>query len=232
MFYSYRVQSVVKDALDTYVVRVGAAENSLGPFLPGQFCNIVNPGYIRSTEAHPFSIASSPLAKNYLEFCVKVYHDWTRALAALPKDAEIKVEGPLGQPLTGVTSPYMVFLVGGVGISPVISYLRYLHDQQEKKDFLLLYGNRDEPSVVYRAELEKLAKELGGRVVHLLSDLPPDSPWTGYRGFLTKEILKKEVDFEKNPTFYLRGPPVYVEKTTELLYALQVPATKINQESY
>lgn len=200
-------------------------------FLPGQYAYISNPAF-ESDQKRPFSIASSPLQKKSLEFCIRVYGEWTKEFVALSDGSEVIVDGPHGNFTNDLTSNDVVFLVGGTGISPVMSILRTYNMRKQSPTVTILYGNRTPETIAYRDELETLEKTHSGcKIVHVFSDLTKSDTQNGYTGFVTEDIIKQEVDLSKNPTFFLVGPPIFLEKMTDILQKLHIPKDHIKKEN-
>lgn len=68
------------------------------------------------------------------------------------------------------------------------------------------------------------------RIVHIFSHLLPNDPWQGYRGLVTSDVLQKEVDFYIEPTFFVIGPPIFIEKMDAILKDYNVQDHKIKHE--
>ncbi|WNF26691.1 PDR/VanB family oxidoreductase [Streptomyces sp. C11-1] len=82
----------------------------------------------------------------------------------LQEGLEIEVRGPRNRfPLTD--APAYVFVVGGIGITPVLPMLRSL--AASGADWRLLYGGRSRASMPFLEEIEKLG---GGRVTVVAQD--------------------------------------------------------------
>ncbi len=121
----------------------------------------------------------------------------------------------------------LVFIAGGIGITPFRSIIKYLVDSNEKRDIVLLYSNGREEEIVYK-ELFNEAKKLGITTIYCLTDeknIPPD--WKGGVGRLNKENLKKYVNDYKNRTFYLSGPISMVDGYRKMLLGLGVSRQNI-----
>lgn len=206
------------------------ASAEIFPFRPGQYVKIRNPKYTKKDEEHFFSIASSPKEMNYLEFCVRQYGNWTQAFFQLQEGDVIEIDDPMGTFTWDDKEKNVVFLVGGTGISPVMSMLRYLRDTNSDTKVTMIYGSRNRV-IVYKDELDQLEKDMKDfRVVHILSEAADDKEWRGYHGFITRDIIEKEINFTQKPTFFLTGPSIFIDKMVNLLLQMGVNPDKIKNE--
>lgn len=217
-YHTYYLSEKYEDNPGVWVYRFQTHESStIFPFLPGQYVFIKNPNY-KPEEEHPFSIASTPTDMEHLEFCIKVCGDWTEEFAKLQVGNLVKISEPQGIFIWDPQASYPVFLLGGIGISPIMSMLRYAQETDYHHPILVLYGNRTENSVTYLRELDEMIRtDLHLTIIHILSHILDDHPWKGYRGFITKEIIEQEVDFQKHPTFFIIGPPVFTDLMQKIL---------------
>lgn len=199
-------------------------------FKAGQYVKLTNPTCKYPREEHIFSIASSPHEKKYLEFCIRVYGKWTEVLSKIKIGESICFRGPFGHFTYRRKDQSAVFLIGGTGITPVVSILRSLNRFKEKNNITLIYGYRNK-KIIYQKEIEGILKKINGKVVYVLSDLKKNEKWKGYRGFIDEKILLKEVDFKLKPAFYLSGPKVFVAKMKQTLAKLKVEKEKIREEN-
>lgn len=216
---------------ETYIVKLNPKEGAIPfKFNPGNYVFLKNPKYLPD-EPHPFSIASSPINDRQLEFCIKVYGDWTEEFMNHDIGDTILVSEPQGNFVWNNGDFYAVFLLGGIGISPIMSMLRYIYGTDQSPKITMIYGNRTPETIAYTNELKELENKMPKfNIVHVFSDIDNDHPWKGYRGFLTGEIVNKEVDLDKSPTFYTIGPPIFIDKMVQALEALNVPIEKIKTE--
>jgi len=60
----------------------------------------------------------------------------------------------------------------------------------------------------------------------------PSSEWTGWKGRLRREILEREVQKPLEATFFVCGPPAFMELSRSLLADLGVEPSRILQESF
>jgi ferredoxin-NADP reductase len=216
---------------DTFIYRVKPKEGEEFDFTAGQYVFITNPAYMKPGEAHPFSIASSSAEKNYLEFCIKVYGGWTRTLSKLEPGSELYISPPQGNFLWDETINRAVFLLGGIGIAPIMSMLRTIQAKGQTPELTILYGNRTPETIAYKDELEALQKTLSLKIVHIFSHVPEDHSWQGYRGFITEDIIRQEGDLSRNPAFFIIGPPVFIGKMLVALDILAIQKDRIKTEN-
>jgi|SRR5579885_1811742 len=231
-FFTATIQEKKQEVEDTYIFQLVPNE-TYPTFLPGQYCYLKNPEYKNPDEVHPFSIASSPLEKRYLEFCIKAYGQWTQTFAKKQIGEIIKISQPEGKFTWNNNVNHAVFLLGGIGISPIMSMLRSLVKNNHKPDSLtMLYGNRTPQTIAYNDELQQLQKDLPNfKIIHIFSHVPKEHPWKGYRGFITKDIIEREVHVDMKPIFFIVGPPIFLQKMEQTLALLNVEKNDIRKES-
>ncbi|EKD95594.1 MAG: hypothetical protein ACD_24C00436G0004 [uncultured bacterium] len=118
-------------------------------------------------------------------------------------------------------SQKLVFIAGGIGITPFRSIGKYITDKEEKRDIILFYSNSEPESFVYKDIFEK-AKEYGFKTIYVLTKNYENIKWDGHKGRLTAEVIKKEVPDFASRTFYLSGPSKMVESYKKLLKELGI----------
>ncbi len=232
-FSPYTISEIIQAVPEVFIIKLKPKIGSTFSFLPGQFAAISNPNYSNPAEPHYFSIASSPLSQDHLEFCFRVYGNWTQAFSKKQIGEEIFVSGAFGSFVWNENIDQAVFLAGGVGIAPFMSMLRTLHLKNQTPEITLLYGSRTLETIIFKNELEQLVKTINTlKVVHILSEVGPTNQWSGARGFMTAEFIKKEVEEMQTPKFFLCGPPIFVQKLNQVLSALQIAPEKISKEQF
>lgn len=100
--------------------------------------------------------------------------------------------------------PTVIGLAGGSGITPFLSMAEAIADGTEDFDLVLLFGSRDVDNILFKDELDALAKKTDKfKVVHVLSD----SEAEGYEhGFITAELIKKYAPAGEGYSVFLCGP--------------------------
>ena len=85
----------------------------------------------------------------------------------------------------------VICLAGGSGITPFVSMAKAIRDGDEDFEMTLLYGSRNYENILFRKELDAIAKECDKvKVVHVLSDEAEVKKGTE-NGFITAELIKK-----------------------------------------
>ncbi|GAH71463.1 unnamed protein product, partial [marine sediment metagenome] len=125
-------------------------------YLPGQFHFLTLYREGGPVEEHPFTISSSPTRERCLTSSIKASGDFTATIGDTQVGDRAARLGPFGR-FSYVLHPNeseLVFVAGGIGITPLMSMLRHMRDTQADRNVLLLYGSRTEKDIVFREELE------------------------------------------------------------------------------
>ncbi len=205
-------------------------------FKPGQWVDLyVDMGY--KTEVGGYSITSSPLNQNAIELVVK-------KRLHRPTSVYLHEQAKVGDPFIvdgGYGDFYydgerdqgapLVLLAGGVGITPLISILRYVDEAHPEVDTTLLYSASVPSEIAFHQELDAMALR-NPRVKCIFTvTRPQQEPWHGQVGRIDLALIKKHV-----PTceawFYLCGPPAMLDDLPPLLRELGVAPSRIRMERW
>jgi predicted ferric reductase len=177
--------------------------------------------------SHPYSISAAPNG-DWLRITVKDLGDGSRDLTRVPIGTRVMVEGPYGI-LTDVkrTKPGVLLIAGGIGITPLRALVEALPGRPG--DITLLYRARRPQEVIFRDELDVLARRRGIEVHYLLgqrgSPAMPRDPLDA-RGLVTlvPDILERDV--------YVCAPASMMRATEAALRTLGVPRRQIHAERF
>ena len=105
----------------------------------------------------------------------------TYAMEQLQVGDVLEIMTPTGRFFTELdpaNAKHYVGIAGGSGITPILSILATVLEEEEKSRCTLLYGNRTWDSIMFRDELAALQRRYPDRlrIRHFLSDEPADSP--------------------------------------------------------
>jgi ferredoxin-NADP reductase len=230
------VLEVIRRTQDIKTVRFDVSSRKDVRYKAGQYFYVVIKVGEQEAEHH-FTISSSPTETEkagYLEFTKRITtSDYSQALDHMKPGDWAKLQGPEGNFTLPRKKADLVFLSGGIGITPLRSMLRYIADKGLEHNVVLIYGNNNWESVAFRDELEQIASTHNGiRVEYVLSgpDFPPG--WRGKKGYITKQIVAEVVPDYKERTFYLSGPLKMVLSLEEQLAAINIPKRQIKRDYF
>ena len=215
----------------------GAGTKRLAPFTAGQYVCIL----LRlegSVFTRPYAISSSPVDayadKPFYTITVKGVKDGFASQHILKNwkvGEKVTITEPDGtfyhEPLRDAGK--VIGLAGGSGITPFYSMAQAIRDGKEDFDLTLIYGCRSEKEILFRDELDKIAKECSKfNVVYVLSDETKD----GYEsGFITADLIKKYSEGSEDYSLFICGPKAmydFVRKETE---KLGLPRRRVRYEA-
>ncbi|OGD97020.1 hypothetical protein A3A49_01355 [Candidatus Curtissbacteria bacterium RIFCSPLOWO2_01_FULL_38_11b] len=151
--YIYKIVKTerVLDIINIYLVSV--TKRVL--FSPGQFCYFSFADSKVGNESHPFTISSSP-DDPYLRVSIKILGDHTMRFRDLKKDSLVAVYGPygkFGQHLIGNDYQKIVWIAGGIGITPFVSMFRYYLNRLHNKQIYLFYSYSNKEEALFLDDL-------------------------------------------------------------------------------
>jgi ferredoxin-NADP reductase len=164
-----------------------------------------------------FSIASAP-EENEIHLGAKFYEpssSYKQALQKLEPGDNItisQIRGDFTLPANHKTK--LVFIAGGIGITPFRSMVQQMIAGKQKRDIHLLYLITNNKEDAYR-EVFETAKPLGLKPEYLVNQR------------LDADLLASKVADYKQRTFYVSGPNAMVSSHKSLLLSLGVPRKQI-----
>jgi glycine betaine catabolism B len=183
-----------------------------------------------------FTLASSPTESN-LRIGVKFYDDgssYKKALLDADEDTFIvasQLAGDFVMPKD--QSRQLVFIAGGIGITPFRSMVKYLLDTNDKRQVTLLYSARTEEALAYKEIFEEARSKLGLTTIYTISDANGriTSPNT-VSGTINADLIKRSVSNYLDATFYISGTHAMVVDMEDLLTNLGVSKKNIKMDFF
>ena len=232
------VVTEIRDASPTAkTVRMQRTDGKkLPPFYAGQFISLAFEidGH---TLCRPYSISSAPFEARkepgYAEITVRRSKGDGLICDYINNELKVgdKLLGNMGlgqfyyEPLRD--AHHIVALAGGVGITPFASMAKEIKNGTMDAELTILYGSVSSNDIILKDELDALECERV-HVVHVLSGDEPD--WTGERGFLSAELIKK---YSRGDTsYFICGPQVMYRFLREEIKKLDVPARRVRFEVF
>lgn len=201
-------------------------------FLPGQYLEWTLPSQGADSRGNRryFTIASSPTESDLI-LTIKIPEKpstFKQHLLSLEPGEHIVAHQLSGDfVLPEDSSVPLVFIAGGIGVTPFRSMIQYLLDQNEKREIVLFYACSTAEELVY-TELFSQAATNGVTFVPLVTDAD-QAPrnWRGETGYLTAQLIQKHVESYSQRRYYISGPNVMVESYKKLLHELKIPTSQI-----
>lgn len=189
-----------------------------------------------------YSICTSPYSEKELRVAIKEVQDG-RASTMINRHLKVgdslEVMTPMGNfhtVLSGNNQKHYVLFAGGSGITPMMSILKSVLYIEKKSRVTLVYANRDENSVIFKAELDKLAAEYADRVTLVnVYDTPAAPVPELQKGLITAERAKAimaHYDIAGADEFFICGPGPLMENIKTALEGLKVAKEKIHIEYF
>jgi len=237
----FTVAGVRQESHDVWSLRF-SPEKGAAPLenLPGQFQFVTlfrrSPsGRLRRPEEHPFTVASCSHEGQAHESTIKESGDFTATIKETRGDDHAAVQGPFGR-FSYVLHPEereFVFIAGGIGITPLMSMLRHMATTGADHPVLLLFANKTEADIVFREELESIARS--GRpkleVVHVLER--PPAGWKGETGLVTRQLVERRLGGPvAGKAFYVCGPPGMMDAVIPTLRRMGVQRRQLHSERF
>lgn len=181
------------------------------------------------TDSHPFSITSIP-EDPVIEVTVRTLGNFTQKMHSSPIGTPFWIRAAYGAFTIDKVEGDLVFIAGGVGITPFLSICRSEAKKNMPKKITLFYCVRSHKDIPDKQVLDELSKNYENfKLVYIFSDEAPPG-WTGPTGRISKEILAANVENINEKAVFICGPPPLVEFVKGALDELGV--TKIHVDNW
>jgi ring-1,2-phenylacetyl-CoA epoxidase subunit PaaE len=241
--YFLQVKEVVQETAESVTIYFWHPLSEQIKYKAGQFITIIVPaGEGGKKVRRSYSMSTSPhsdtaigvtvkrvqggLVSNYLNDNVKI-GDFLEVLEPL---------GNFFLEPDADTTRHIVLFAAGSGITPMMSIAKSVLKMESDSRVTLIYGNRQEDSIIFKEKLESLQEQYSKRlgVHHLLSS--PSDLWVGHKGRISQGIAirlmkEAETDFAKD-NFYLCGPVGMMEDVIAALAIYNVSKERIHKENF
>lgn len=256
-FYKLPVKAVTKETSDAVTVtfEVPAQLKEAFQYTQGQYITLRM--YVNGQEVRrAYSMCSSPLEKdlsvtvkrvpnglmsNYLSGTLKPGD----TMEVMPPEGRFHTELHEDQQKT-----YYLFGAGS-GITPLMSILKTIVEQEPKSTVFLFYGNRNEDTIIFKEQLEAMSKRYAGQLIveHILSQPKREkaagmagwfgkgtSSWEGRVGRLNEalinELLVEYPPRSKEVEYFICGPGNMIEAVETVLSNRGIDKKHIHREHF
>jgi ferredoxin-NADP reductase len=182
-----------------------------------------------------FSLASAPYEDD-LMFATRMRDTaFKRELRTMRIGTEIMLDAPYGSfTLHNKTSTPAVFLTGGIGVTPVRSIvLQAAHDNLPHKIFLFYSNRRPEDAAFLNELMEAQKRNPNYTFAGTMTEIENSAQkWDGKTGYITKDMLAKNVGDLMLPIYYVAGPASMVTAMRKTLNEAGVDDDNIRTEEF
>ena len=176
-------------------------------------------------QSHPYSLSAMP-QPNLMRITVKALGDHSGSLANLKPGTRIIAEGPYGAFTPSLTGRRVLFIAGGVGITPIRAMFAAL-PKRMSGGITLLYRASDPQDVVFSAELDAIAADRQAALHYLIgsrADLGYD-PLSSYH-------LQRLVPGLHRYEVYVCGPSSMTQAVVDSAAEAGIPKRRVHHESF
>ena len=212
------------------------AEQSGMTFLAGQhadYININQPVMDAEGNGRAFSFSSAPRKDGTFTVAMRLrntaFKNWWRDM---PLGTKVKFDGPRGDMVLPEDIRPVVFLSGGIGITPFHSMIEDVKNRKSSFPITLFFSNRRQVDAPYYDDLVAWAKEVPSFTFVPTWTAEAPEGWDGERGYINADMIKRHVPNLVTPLFYLAGPTPMIQAMRKVLDSLGVKRDRIRQEEF
>ena len=242
-FHTLKVKDIRRETADAVSIAfdIPLAIQHEYQFKQGQYITVkltVNGEELRRS----YGICTSPYSEKELRVAVKEVQDG-RASTLMNRTWKVgdavEVMTPMGNfssILSGNNKKHYVLFAGGSGITPMMSILKSVLYIEKQSNVTLVYANRDEDSVIFKTEIEKIVSENADRVKVLnVYDNPKTQVSDLQKGLLSVDRVKAIVENYGGVNadeYFICGPGPMMENIKQGLEDLKIAKEKVHIEYF
>jgi ring-1,2-phenylacetyl-CoA epoxidase subunit PaaE len=243
-FHTLTVKEITRETADcvSIVFDIPQAAQQEFAYIQGQYLTLklsVSGEELRRS----YSLCSSPVADAELRIAVKKVQGGRASTwlnDSLRSGDKLEVMTPMGNfhsPVDEANKKHYVLFAGGSGITPMLSILKTVLHSEPQSHITLIYGNRDEQSVIFANQIAALATQYPERlkVLHILEH-PAAGTAELYTGMLSPEkvsaIIENHIGLNENNEFFICGPTPMMENVKQVLGKLSIDPKRIHIEYF
>jgi ferredoxin-NADP reductase len=181
-----------------------------------------------------FTIASSPTEQD-LRLGVKFYSpssSFKKKLLEMKPGEKLLASQLAGDfTLPADSKEKLVWIAGGIGVTPFRSMAKYLVDRGERRDVTMLYSSRTSADVAYADVFEEARQKIGLKTIYILSEAGTIKE-AGQDAFvrvgqIDRAMIEMEIPDYRQRVFYISGPHAMVSIFQMTLQKMGVSRRKI-----
>lgn len=228
-----KILEIDEAASNTLAVKVEKPEGFV--FTAGQFVQVHVPT-IQNEKAlvccRWFSIASAP-HEEYLLFAFRKSDSvYKQAIAKLQVGDSLEISDPKGQFTLPEDNTPVIFLVGGVGITPVRSMIMDEAQKNSERVMYLFYSNWTPEEATFYKDLTEVNLPNYHAVCTMNDMSRSKQKWEGETCLIDMNLVKKYAKEVGDAIFYIVGPPGFIKAMREMMEKESVPHDRVKLEIF
>lgn len=203
-------------------------------FSPGQFLQIIfDPANKDNKDLNKYLSFSCSPAKEYIEVTKRLGEsNFSQKLKNLKINDEVFLKAPLGNCIFKDEYKKIGFLIGGIGITPVISIIEYIVDKKLPTEVILLYTNKTEADIAFKKELDYWQGGANNiKVFYTVTDCQPKDT-SCIMGRIDKNLLMGNIKDYNERVIFIFGPSKMVEAMNVLCLEVSCRKENIKTENF
>jgi len=202
------------EGIKVFVVEIGKFSCPAGKYIMISFPDAPD-------SKHSFSVTSC--GQSSFSIAVKKKGDFTTRLFSVSPGQELLVFGPYGRFVLPKEEQPLIFIAGGIGITPLYSMLHAVHNSGYGQKIYLFYSAKTRREMAFLDELERVDDN---RIsVHLF--------FTSEGGkFIDAKLIQDSVPEFDACLFYICGPPPMMDSLRKQLAEIGVSEERIRSEEF
>ncbi|UII57328.1 NO-inducible flavohemoprotein [Cytobacillus spongiae] len=244
-FKSFIVDHIVKesDCITSFYLKP-ADGGAISPFIPGQYISIrVKVPGSNYFHIRQYSLSDAP-NKSYYRISVKKEHGVSNKPAGIVSNYlhdsiqvgdELEISPPAGDFILQDTDEPIIFLSGGVGITPLISMMNELLEQKKQQPITIIHAAINGNQQAFRKHLlDAAGKQLNINYFSCL-ERPTDDDLLentfDKEGYITKDWLS-EIITNHSCKVYMCGPISFMQAMFQQLQEIGINSNSIRYEFF
>jgi predicted ferric reductase len=223
--HQFTVQAVRPEAPGIVSIHISGREFDHLRAEPGQFFRFRFLTRELWWQSHPYSLSAMP-QPDLMRITVKALGDHSGSVANLRPGTRIIAEGPYGAFTPSLTGRRILFIAGGVGITPIRAMFAALPKRMHG-NITLLYRASHPRDVVFSRELNAIASDRAADLRYLIGSRKE----LGYDPLDAEHLLQAVPGLHRCEA-YVCGPSGMTMAAVNALAAAGVPRRRIHHESF
>ena len=150
-----------------------------------------------------------------------------KTLFTLKPGTEVELADPMGDfVLPKLVQTPLVFVAGGIGVTPFHSMLTWLYETMEERPIKFLYGVRSEDEIIFQDTF----RNAGIEPTIVVSE--PSDAWGGERGRITAELILGLEHPSDDTLVYISGPEPMVQALAKDLHKAGLSKNQIVSDEF